>query len=90
MLPLAHGASAIDRALEEAEEGRVERVAIGGQPARLVAALAPGEQALVVLPAVPLNGLDLLQAELTVALGKLEADPGKGREMTNDPAWRDK
>ncbi|MFC7472731.1 DUF6212 domain-containing protein [Dankookia sp. GCM10030260] len=50
-------------------EGRVERVAIGHQPARLVAALAPGEQALVVLPAVPLNGLDLLRAELAVALG---------------------
>ncbi|WP_431267560.1 DUF6212 domain-containing protein [Dankookia sp. P2] len=50
-------------------EGRVERVAIGSQPARLVASLAPGEQALVVLPAVPLNGLDLLQAELAVALG---------------------
>jgi hypothetical protein len=50
-------------------EGKVERVAIGSQPARLVAALAPGEHALVVLPAVPLNGLDLLQAELGVALG---------------------
>jgi hypothetical protein len=50
-------------------EGRVERLAIGTQPARLVAALAPGEQALVVLPAVPLNGLDLLRAELAVALG---------------------
>jgi hypothetical protein len=50
-------------------EGRVERLAIGRQPARLVASLAPGEHALVVLPAVPLNGLDLLQAELAVALG---------------------
>ena len=50
-------------------EGKVERVAIGTQPARLVASLAPGEHALVVLPAVPLNGLDLLQAELAVALG---------------------
>lgn len=50
-------------------EGRVDRVAIGAQPARLVASLAPGEHALVVLPAVPLNGLDLLQAELTVVLG---------------------
>ena len=50
-------------------EGKVERVAIGTQPARLVASLAPGEHALAVLPAVPLNGLDLLQAELAVALG---------------------
>ncbi|MFZ4409889.1 MAG: DUF6212 domain-containing protein, partial [Paracraurococcus sp.] len=57
-------------------EGKVERVAIGSQPARLVASLGPGEQALVVLPAVPLNGLDLLQAELQLALGdaaRLEA-----------------
>ncbi|MBK1662789.1 hypothetical protein CKO45_31980, partial [Paracraurococcus ruber] len=50
-------------------EGRVERVALGTEPARLVAALGPGEQALVVLPAVPLNGLDVLRAELPVALG---------------------
>ncbi|TCZ66032.1 DUF6212 domain-containing protein [Roseicella aquatilis] len=50
-------------------EGRVERLAIGGEPARLVATLAPGEQALVVLPSVPLNGLDLLRAELAVGLG---------------------
>ncbi|MDO9711064.1 DUF6212 domain-containing protein [Paracraurococcus lichenis] len=53
--------------------GRVERVAIGREPARLVASLAGGEQALVVLPAVPLNGLDLLQAELAVTLGDAAA-----------------
>ncbi|RAI56932.1 DUF6212 domain-containing protein [Roseicella frigidaeris] len=50
-------------------EGRIERVAIGREAARLVAALGPGERALVVLPAVPLHGLDLLRAELVVALG---------------------
>ncbi|NOG73409.1 DUF6212 domain-containing protein [Roseicella sp. DB1501] len=50
-------------------EGRVERVAIGREAARLVASLGPGERALVVLPGVPLHGLDLLRAELVVALG---------------------
>ncbi|GGC45735.1 hypothetical protein GCM10011504_25260 [Siccirubricoccus deserti] len=49
--------------------GRVEARALGQAPARLVATLAGGEAALVVLPAVPLNGLDLLTAELAPGLG---------------------
>jgi hypothetical protein len=51
--------------------GRVEARALGQAPPRLVATLAGGETALVVLPAVPLNGLDLLTAELALTLGNV-------------------
>jgi len=49
--------------------GRVERVALGAEAPSLVATLGGGERCLVVLPAVPVGGLDLLQAELSVRLG---------------------
>lgn len=49
--------------------GRVERVALGAEPPRLVATLGGGENCLIVLPAVPAGSLDLLQAELAVRLG---------------------
>ncbi len=50
-------------------EGRVERVALGAEPPRLVAAMGGGERCLLVLPFVPVSGLDLLQAEVFTALG---------------------
>ena len=50
-------------------EGRVERVALGAEPPRLVAAMGGGERCLLVLPAVPVAGLDLLQAEVFTAMG---------------------
>ncbi|WP_309139695.1 DUF6212 domain-containing protein [Siccirubricoccus sp. G192] len=49
--------------------GRVERVALGAEAPRLLASLSGGERCLVLLPAVPVRGLDLLQAELAVRLG---------------------
>ena len=50
-------------------EGRVERVALGAEPPRLVASMGGGERCLLVLPAVPVGGLDLLQAEVFTAMG---------------------
>ena len=50
-------------------EGRVERVALGAEPPRLVATMGGGERCLLVLPAVPVSGLDLLQAEVFTAMG---------------------
>jgi hypothetical protein len=50
-------------------EGRVERVALGAEAPRLVASLGGGERCLLVLPAVPVSGLGLLQAEVATALG---------------------
>jgi hypothetical protein len=50
-------------------EGRVERVALGAEPPRLVASMGGGERCLLVLPAVPVSGLDLLQAEVFTAMG---------------------
>ncbi len=38
-------------------------------PARPILALAPGERALLLLPAVPVAGLDLLEAEVALRLG---------------------
>lgn len=49
--------------------GRVERVALGAEAPSLVATLQGGETCLVVLPAVPVSGIDLLQAELAVRIG---------------------
>ena len=49
--------------------GRTERVALGAEAPRLVASLGGGERCLLVLPAVPVSGLDLLQAEVSTALG---------------------
>jgi hypothetical protein len=49
--------------------GRVERVALGAEPPRLVATMGGGERCLLVLPAVPVSGLDLLQAEVSTAMG---------------------
>jgi hypothetical protein len=51
-------------------EGRVERVALGAEPARVVATLGGGERCLIALPAVPTPGLDGLQAEVEVTLGE--------------------
>ena len=50
-------------------EGRVEVVALGAEPPRLVASMGGGERCLLVLPAVPVGGLDLLQAEVFTAMG---------------------
>jgi len=50
-------------------DGRVERVALGAEPPRLVATMGGGERCLLVLPAVPVSGLDLLQAEVFTAVG---------------------
>ena len=50
-------------------EGRVERVALGAEPPRLLATMGGGERCLLVLPAVPVSGLDLLQAEVFTAVG---------------------
>jgi hypothetical protein len=50
-------------------EGRVEIVALGAEPPRLVASMGGGERCLLVLPAVPVGGLDLLQAEVFTAMG---------------------
>ncbi|WP_149538738.1 DUF6212 domain-containing protein [Siccirubricoccus phaeus] len=49
--------------------GRVERRALGREAPRLTARLRGGEAALILLPAVPLNGLDLLTVEFAPALG---------------------
>ncbi|MCO6414563.1 hypothetical protein JYK14_00005, partial [Siccirubricoccus sp. KC 17139] len=49
--------------------GRVERRALGREVPKLVARLRGGEAALILLPAVPLNGLDLLTAEFGLPLG---------------------
>lgn len=49
--------------------GRVERVALGAEAPSLVATLGGGERCLIVLPAVPVSGIDLLRAELAVRLG---------------------
>ena len=59
-----------------APAGPVQRIALGAAAPRPVARLGPGERALLVLPGVPLRGVDLLQAEVAVALGppdRLEA-----------------
>jgi hypothetical protein len=50
-------------------EGRVEGVAFGADPPRLVASMGGGERCLLVLPAVPVGGLDLLHAEVFTAMG---------------------
>ena len=50
-------------------QGRAERVALGAEPPRLVAAMGGGERCLLVLPQVPVAGLDLLQAEVFAAVG---------------------
>ncbi|SDC93819.1 DUF6212 domain-containing protein [Belnapia rosea] len=56
--------------------GQVDWMALGTEAPRLVASFGPGKQLVIVLPAVPVNGLDLLQAEVAVArgdAGQLEA-----------------
>lgn len=50
-------------------QGRAERVALGAEPPRLVAEMGGGERCLLVLPQVPVAGLDLLQAEVSAAMG---------------------
>jgi uncharacterized protein DUF6212 len=50
-------------------QGRAERVALGAEPPRLVAHMGGGERCLLVLPQVPVAGLDLLQAEVFAAMG---------------------
>ncbi|WP_157033639.1 DUF6212 domain-containing protein [Belnapia moabensis] len=49
--------------------GQVEWVALGSEAPRLLASFGPGKRLAIVLPTVPLNGLDLLQAEVAVARG---------------------
>ena len=50
-------------------QGRVERVALGAESPRLVATMGGRERCLLVLPVVPVSGLDLLQAEVSIAMG---------------------
>lgn len=49
--------------------GQVRPVALGGEAAPLLASFGPGRGVAIVLPAVPVNGLDLLQATVEVAQG---------------------
>jgi hypothetical protein len=50
-------------------QGRAERVALGAEAPRLVAEMGGGERCLLVLPSIPVAGLDLLQAEVSAAMG---------------------
>lgn len=50
-------------------DGRAERVALGAEAPRLVASMGGGERCLLVLPSVPVAGLDMLQAEVFAAMG---------------------
>ncbi len=52
--------------------GQVEWVALGSEAPRLLASFGAGRRLAIALPVVPVNGLDLLQAEVVVARG----DPG--------------
>jgi hypothetical protein len=52
--------------------GQVEWVALGSEAPRLQASFGAGRRLAIALPTVPVNGLDLLQAEVAVARG----DPG--------------
>ncbi|WP_135468308.1 DUF6212 domain-containing protein [Crenalkalicoccus roseus] len=56
-------------AAAQVARGRGGLAALGEGPARPWAALEAGEEALLRLPAVPLAGLDLLEAEVAVPLG---------------------
>jgi hypothetical protein len=49
--------------------GQVERVALGHEPGRLIASFGAGRRLAIVLPGVPVNGIDLLQATLDVGRG---------------------
>ena len=49
--------------------GQVEWVALGSEAPRLLASFGAGRRLAITLPAVPVNGLDLLQAEVAVARG---------------------
>ncbi|MBL6077906.1 hypothetical protein JMJ56_07810 [Belnapia sp. T18] len=56
--------------------GQVEWVALGSEAPRLLASFGAGRRLAITLPLVPVNGLDLLQAEVAVArgdAGQLEA-----------------
>ena len=54
-------------------EGRGGRAGVGDGPVRPVITLGGGERALLLLPVVPVTGLDLLEAELAVRLGEASA-----------------
>jgi hypothetical protein len=49
--------------------GQVEWVALGSEAPRLLASFGAGKRLAIALPVVPVNGLDLLQAEVVVARG---------------------
>ena len=49
--------------------GQVEKVALGSEAPRLLASFGAGRRVVLVLPGVPVNGLDLLQAVVTVGRG---------------------
>jgi hypothetical protein len=49
--------------------GQVEWVALGSETPRLLASFGAGLQVAITLPDVPVNGFDLLQAEVTVGRG---------------------
>lgn len=66
--------------------GQVEWVALGTETPRLLASFGAGRRVAIVLPGIPVNGLDLLQATLTVGRGDpaqleaalwLQADDGR-------------
>ncbi|MBL6457028.1 hypothetical protein JMJ55_16960 [Belnapia sp. T6] len=52
--------------------GQVEWVALGHEAPRLLASFGAGRRLAIMLPGVPVNGLDLLQAELRLGRGEPE------------------